>query len=71
MDKRTRKVRTMHRTFHSRDDVDRRYASRKEGGRGHASVEDASIQRLEDNIKKHKGSLITATINNRDNTRID
>ena len=33
-----------------RDDVDRLYASRKEGGRGYASIEDcvdASIQRLE------------------------
>ncbi len=40
-----------------RDDVDRLYVSRKEGGRGLASIEDsvdASIQRLEDYIEKHE-----------------
>ncbi len=38
-------------------DVDRLYVSRKEGGRGLASIEvsvDLSIQRLEDYIQKHK-----------------
>ena len=40
------------------------YLSRKEGGRGLASIEervDASIQRLEDYIEKHERGLITAT----------
>ena len=44
----------MHIVLHSRDDVDRLYVSRKEGGRGLASVEesvDALIQQLLDYIK--------------------
>ena len=55
MDQRTRKVMTMHKAQPPRDDVERQYVSRKEGGRGLASIEDyveASIQRLEDCIKK-------------------
>ncbi len=59
---------TMHKALHPRDDVDRLYASRKEGGRGFASI-DALIQRLEDYIEKRRGRLITATKNNTDNTR--
>ena len=54
----------MHKALHPRDDVDRLYVSRKEGGRGLASIEDsvnASIQRLKDYIQKHEGGLITAT----------
>ena len=41
----------MHKALHPRDDIDRLYVSRKEEGRGFASIEDsvdASIQRLED-----------------------
>ena len=62
----------MHKALHPRDNVDRLYVSRK-GGRGHASIEDsfdASIQRIEDDIEKRRGRLITATRNNTDNTRI-
>ena len=62
---------TMHKELHPRDDVDRLYVSRKEGGSGLASIEDsvdASIQRLEDYIEKHEGGLITAIRNNTDNT---
>ena len=43
------------------------YVSRKEGGRGLASI-DASMQRLEDYIQKHDGGLITAIRNDNDNT---
>ena len=71
MDQRTRKLMTMHKALHPRDDVDSLYVSRKEGGRGLASIEnsvDASIQRLEDYIEKHEGGLITAIRNNTDNT---
>ena len=71
MNQRTRKLMTMHKALHLRDDVDRLYVSRKEGGRGLASIEDsvdASIQRLEDYIEKHEGGLITAIRNNTDNT---
>ena len=61
MDQRTRKLMTMHKALHPRDDVDRLYVSRKAGGRGLASIEDtvdASIQRLEDYIEKHERGLI-------------
>ena len=71
MDQRTRKLMTMHKALHPRDDVDRLYVSRKVGGRGLASIEDsvdASIQRLKDYIQKHKGGLITATRNKTKNT---
>ena len=45
---------TVHKALHHRDDVDRLYESRKEGGRGVTSIEDsvdALIQRLEDYIE--------------------
>ena len=61
----------MHKALHHRDDVDRQYVSRKEGGRELANMEDsvdASIQRLEDYIGKHEKELITAIRNNTDNT---
>ena len=54
-------------------DVDRRYVSRKAGGRGLTSIKgsiNASIQRLEDWIEKRRGRLITATRSNTENTRI-
>ena len=62
---------TMHKALHPRDDVNRLYVSRKEGGRGLASIEDsidASMQRLEDYIGKHDRRLITDIRNNTDNT---
>ena len=62
---------TMHKALHPRDDVDRLYVSRKEGGRGLASIEDtvdASIQRLEDYIEKHERGLITTIRVDTDNT---
>ena len=61
MDQRTRKLMSMHKALHPRDDVDRLYVSRKQGGRGLGSIEntvDASIQRLEDYIEKHERGLI-------------
>ena len=63
---------TMHKALPSRYDVDRRYVSRKEGGRGLTSIEDSadtSRQRLEEDIEKRGGRLITATKNNADDTR--
>ena len=71
IDQRTRKLLTMPKALHPRDDYDRLYVSRKEGRRALASIEDsvdASIQRLEDNIEKHERGLITAIRNNTDNT---
>ena len=62
MDQRTRKLMTIHKALHPRDDVDRLYVSKKQGRRGLASIEDPvdrSIQRLEDYIEKHERGLIT------------
>ena len=61
----------MHKALHPRDDVDRLYVSRKEGGRSLASIEDkvdASLQWIEDYIEKHERGLITAIRNETDNT---
>ena len=47
----------MHKALHHRDDMDRLYASRKEGGRGRISIEDSIntlIRHLEDYIKRTK-----------------
>ena len=71
MDQRTRKLVTMHKAQHPRDDVARLYVSRKEGREGLACIEDSvdpSIQRLEDYIGKHEGRLFTAIGNDTDNT---
>ena len=71
MDQRTRKLMTMHKALRPRDNVDRLYVSRKEGGRRLASIEDSvdvSIQQLEDYIEKHERGLITAIRNDTDNT---
>ena len=65
---------TMHKALHPRDDVDRLYVSRKEGGRGLSSIEDSvdtSIQRLEDYIEKNEGGLTRAIRSNTDNTNIN
>ena len=71
MAQRTIKLMTMHRALHPRDDVDMLYVSRKEGGRGLASIEDSvdtSIYRFENYIQKHEGGLITATRHETENT---
>ena len=47
----------MHKILHPRDDRDRLYVSRKEGGRAIANIEDcaeATIQQLEEYTKKSK-----------------
>ena len=70
MDQRTRKLMTMHKALHPRDDVDRLYVPRKEGGRGLANIEhsvDTSIQWF-DYIEKHERGLFTAIRNNTDST---
>ena len=72
MDQRTRKLMIMHKALHPRDDVDRLYLSRKEGGKGLTNIKgsvNASIQGLEDYIEKRGEGLITATRNDTDNTK--
>ena len=61
---------TMYKVLHPRDYVGRLYVSRKEVERGLASIfesVDASIQRVEDYIDKHKRGVITAIQNDTDN----
>ena len=62
---------TMYKALHPRDDIERLHVSRREGGRGLASIEDSvdsSIRRLEDFIEKHEEGRITAIRSNTDNT---
>ena len=71
MDQRARKLMTIHKALHPRDEGDRQYVPRKEGGRGLTSIEDSvdtSIQRLEDFKENHERGLITAIRNNTNNT---
>ena len=71
MDLRTRKLMTMHKALHPRDDIDRLYVTRIEGGRELASIKDsvdASIKQLKDYIEKHEGGLIATIRNNINNT---
>ena len=61
----------MHKALYLRNDIDRLYVSRKEGGIGLSSIEDnvdASIKRLEEYKEKHEGRLITAIGNDTENT---
>ena len=41
MDQRTRRLMTMHKALHPRDDIDRLHVSRREGGRRLAGIEDS------------------------------
>ena len=52
MDQRTRKLMTKNKALHPRDDVDRLYVSRKEGGRGLASIEESVDSSLHRNHKR-------------------
>ena len=40
IDRRTRKLLKMHKAFYPKDDVDRLYIGRKDGGRGLSSIDD-------------------------------
>ena len=74
IDQATRKLMTMHKALHLRDEVDRLYVSRKERGRRLTNIEDSaesSIQRFEDYIEKRGRRLIKATRNNTENTTIN
>ena len=65
IDQRSQKLKTMLKTLHPRDDIDRLYVLRN-SGRAFASIDDtidASIKRLQDFIKKSKEKLITRTRN--------
>ena len=57
MDQRTRKVVTMHKALHPRDDVDRLYVWRKEGGRGMLALERALTHRYNDTKTIYKNMM--------------
>ena len=62
---------TIHKSLYPRDDVDRRYVSRKERGRRLAAIEDtidATMQRLEDYVETYEGGQITCIRNDTGNT---
>ena len=64
----------MNKASHPRDEIDKLYVLRKQGGKGFASFEDSvdtSISRLEDYMKKSKEIFVTSTRNNTNNTRIN
>ena len=48
MDQRTRKLLTMHKALHPRDNVDRLYVPRKEGGKGLEASKTALTYRYND-----------------------
>ena len=61
MDQNTRKLMTIYKVLHVRDDISKLFVLRKEWGWGFGSIEfsvDTSIRRLEDNTKKSKEGLI-------------
>ena len=63
LDRKTRKVMTMHGALHPKSDVDRLYLPRKEGGRGLISIEDTvavAVAGLESYVKESTESLLTA-----------
>ena len=74
MDRRTRKLLTMHNGLQPRSNVDRTYIPRKEGGRGLTCVEDtvnlAKID-LEIYVKESKERLIIEARSDNENTEID
>ena len=74
MGQRIRKLMLTHKALHSRYDVNGRYMSRKEEGRGVASIKDGvdtSIRRLEDDITKSKERLFTVTTNSTGRVKIN
>ena len=69
IDQRTRKLMTMHKALHHRDNVDRLYVSREEGGRRQPALKTALIHRydsktiyknmMEDSLQPSETILIT------------
>ena len=74
MDKRIRKLMSVNKAIYPKYNIDRLNETRKERGRGPASIEDSidtSIRQLQDYIKKYKEKLIRVTRNNINNTSIN
>ena len=63
MDRRTRKLLTMHKAFHPKDDVDRLYVGRNDDGRGLISIEECvenAVLGLREYVEKSQERLINA-----------
>ena len=63
LDRRTRKLMTMQKALHPKSNVDRLYLPKKEGGRGHSSIEDATrtaMLELQKCIQESEEKLISA-----------
>ena len=63
IDRRTRKLLTMHNGFHPKSNIDRLYLSRSEGSRGFIGVQDTveiAILGLRNYVKHSKESLLIA-----------
>ena len=63
IDRRTRKLLTMHKAFHPKDDVDRLYVGRKDAGRGLISIEECaenSVLGLREYVEKSNEKIIRA-----------
>ena len=61
---------SMYKAYHLRDDIDRLYVTRKEGGRGLESIDDCvdgTVQGLKEFINSRKERLVTATSNRNKN----
>ena len=71
INQKTRKLITMHKALYSKDDIDCMCPEKKEEEDLPAFKIASMHERLEDYIKKSRGRLITATINNTDNTSIN
>ena len=72
MYQRTKKLMTMHKSLHPRDNIDRIYVWKKKEERGLTRIEDnvdTSKKWLADYIEKHEGGLFTGTRNDTDNTK--
>ena len=68
MDTRIRQLMAMHKALYPRDNVDRLYVSRKERGRGFASIKDSVDASTQRPHRKTQRRLTTAIRNNTDNT---
>jgi hypothetical protein len=66
LDRKTRKLLTIHRGFAMRADVDRLYAKRKDGGRGLLSIEE--IVKVEEMRMKHESHVREETSNKMEQT---
>ena len=71
MDQRTRKLMTMDKALHPREEVDRLHVSRREGGRGLVSIEEIVDTSIQGHKERRGERLTTLTRNNTSDMRIN